>query len=298
MDTKIIVRINTNGKSKALQNQLIHKTIHGVFSISILYEDILQVYFYEKPLNLQNGMKDKYRNPKSFICKLTYDMSRKKYIGIILGSSYNETWVDSGSNGEWLVGKCVIHQWASVSGIISWTIKNSNNDLIEIKGIFENNYIFPETINRFYLENYKISPSTNRITLHINNPLNNSLATRSYFLAYSFSPDAHITQLTLVEDKQTKINFFNYRNHEKDISITFSNSKSSLKYFFVRELLGENLYLFPDELKNALKSSTITYKRCKWDYGSIELRIELLLKEKGLSLLLEGILPAIHYPRF
>lgn len=283
----LMFSIETNWKSKYLQNKTIKKENSMVFSFWIVYENIVQIYCFDSIITEDLSkieVINKYRISKKVSLKITIDKNNKKIIWILF-------WKEIDSWLSWFIWDFDLKITSNdFIFSLSWYIENNHLANIHMKGDIIWKY-YQENLPNFYLEPYKINVdkyiewkviwSTNKII--------------KYYSAYLFEPGGNYLQLTLWESVNEKINFFNYRYLNKHVSIVFNLKTKKLIYFFII-IDKKEYFLFKEDLLN--NTSIVDYTDGLSWYWKVKLDIEIKLDEPMVQFILQWELPTIKYPNF
>lgn len=285
--SSLMFGIETNWKSKYLQNKTIEKEKNMIFSFSIVYENIIQIYCFDSiirddlsKINVINN----YRISKKVSLKITIDINNHKVIWILF-------WKEIDSWLSWFVWDFdikVISNDFHVS--LNWYMKNNHEDSVYVKGSITWK-CYQENLPNFYLEPYKINTDKYlewKVTWITNKII-------KYYSAYLFEPGKKFLQLTLWENVNENINFFNYRYLNKHVSIVFDLKTKRLIYFFAI-IDKKEYFFFKEDLAN--NNSIVDYDDSVLWYWKVRLDIKIILDESMLQFILQWELPTIKYPNF
>jgi len=276
---KFLIKVWSNSKSNFLANLNINKKVIYPFCFCIKHNSIIQIYFFKEVIDdfdiYWNISVDKYD------LKIVYSLYEEKTIWILLWKKI-DLWV------SWFIWDINIKiKWDNVFWLLKWYINNNENQIII--SWYLSWHIYPIKLKNIFTSNY-LTNEKDYIELRVFNKGNEYLLNKKYYSSTLFSPDEQSYQMTLLENIDEEVNYFNFRFIEKDVSLVFNKKWSELKYFFI-ELFWKKYFLFG---KDIIQNWNILYKDSLYWYWNVNFYINLQI-EKYL-LVFSWSLKTIRYP--
>lgn len=279
-DNKFTIVIDSD-KSWVINKDLVIK--------KVIYWDILKAYKNDKYIILyvySNEDDSKIKHFSKFLIKIIFDIHNNfNIIWILFWKDIDLAWV--------IKNKCLYDFSYNVNNI-SWIVDYTFSDnkwinKLSVYGKFST-IVEDDILDYDYLSN--LGPNGNLLTLTV---LKGDVYKydKNINYAFAYQPCVWFDQYTFIVDKNSCINWINYRFIQKDVNISISINK--ITYFFIN-IDWNDLFLMPNEVESIIIKSDISINIIN-EYNR-ELALDLELKILDFRIFLKWTILAKYYDNF